>query len=121
MLIKRCSDVEPNTDMPGVLKRELITAADGAPRFALRVFEVAPGESTPSHSHWWEHEVYVLSGRGMVLGDQGTMPIVSDNAVFISPEEHHCFVNTGSEPLRFICCIPIEEQPDTRSDRSRTA
>jgi len=109
MLIKRCADVEPNTDMPGVLKRELITAADGAPRFALRVFEVAPGESTPSHSHWWEHEVYVLSGRGMVLGDQGTMPVVPDTAVFISPEEHHCFINTGSEPLRFICCIPLQK------------
>ena len=109
MLIKRCADVEPNTDMPGVLKRELITAADGAPRFALRVFEVAPGESTPSHSHWWEHEVYVLSGRGMVLGDQGTMPIDPDTADLISPEEHHCFINTGSEPLRFICCIPLQK------------
>ena len=54
MLIKRVIDVAPNTDMPGVLKREMITGADGAPRFALRVFEVAPGESTPAHAHWWE-------------------------------------------------------------------
>lgn len=107
MIVKRCADVTPTTEMAGVIKREVITAADGAPHFALRIFEVAPGESTPSHTHQWEHEVFVLSGRGMALGDQGTLPIGLDNAVFIAPGEHHCFINTGSEPLRFICCIPL--------------
>ena len=109
MIIKRCAEAESKTEMAGVIKREVITAVDGASHFAMRVFELEPGISTPSHSHWWEHEVYVLSGSGMVLGDQGTMPIGKDSVVFISPDEPHCFVNTGSEPLRFICCIPLQK------------
>ena len=107
MKIKHYLDAKPINEMPGVVKREVINAEDGAPRFCMRVFEVEPGSSTPSHSHWWEHEVFVLSGHGVVLGDQGTQMIKQDSVVFVTPDEQHCFINTGTEPLRFICVIPI--------------
>jgi len=110
MIVKHITDVTPNTsDVKGVARYEMIRPADGAPRFALRVFVVAPGESTPAHTHWWEHEVYVLSGHGEVMGDEGTVAITPDTAVYIAPEEGHCFINTGSEPLRFVCCIPTKQ------------
>jgi len=97
----------PINELEGVIKREVITREDGAPNFCMRVFEVEPGSSTPSHAHPWEHEVFVLSGRGVVLGDQGTIHILKNSVVFIPPDEHHCFINTGSEPLQFICVIPL--------------
>ena len=99
-------DVELIQELPGVIKREVITADDGAPNFCMRVFEVEPGSSTPSHSHPWEHEVFVLSGRGMVTGEQKETLIARDSIVFVPPDEKHCFVNNGNEPLRFICLIP---------------
>ena len=100
-------DVEPIQELPGVVKREVITGDDGAPNFCMRVFEVAPGSSTPSHSHWGEHEVFVLSGRGVVAGEQGETQIAKDSVIFVAPNEHHCFFNSGSETLRFICVIPL--------------
>jgi len=100
-------ETKPIQELPGVVKREVITADDGAPHFCMRVFEVEPGSSTPSHSHSWEHEVFVLSGRGVVVVEQGETQIAKDSVIFIAPNEHHCFVNTGNEPLRFICVIPL--------------
>ncbi len=109
--MKVCNYLEAQSiqELPGVVKREVITADDGAPNFCMRVFEVEPGSSTPSHSHPWEHEVFVLSGRGMVTGEQKETLIARDSVVFVPPDEKHCFVNNGNEPLRFICLIPISK------------
>ena len=110
MKVSNYRNIEPVEEVHGVIKREVITAEDGAPHFCMRVFEVEPGSSTPSHSHQWEHEVFILSGRGTVVGDQGGTPIGKDSVVFIAPNEPHCFVNTGNEPLRFICVIPLQQE-----------
>ncbi len=108
MKISNYRDTKPNEEVPGVFKREVITAKDGAPNFCMRVFEVEPGSSTPSHSHGWEHEVFVLSGQGVVVSKQGETPIGAESVVFVAPDEQHCFVNTGSQILRFICLIPLQ-------------
>ena len=107
MKVSKYLDTEATLELPGVLKREVINADDGAPRFCMRVFELEPGSSTPSHSHWWEHEVFVLSGRGVVKGGEKETQIAGDSVVFIPPDEHHCFTNNGNEILRFICVIPL--------------
>ena len=109
MKVSNYLDTEPVHELPGVVKREVITANDGAPHFCMRVFEVEPGSATPSHSHWWEHEVFVLSGQGMVVSEQGETPIGKDRVVFVAPNEQHCFVNTGKDQLRFICVIPLQQ------------
>jgi len=108
MKVSNYREAEPTEEVSGVFKREVITAADGAPHFCMRVFEVEPGSSTPSHSHQWEHEVFILSGRGVLVGEQGAIPIGKDNVVFVAPNEPHCFVNNGNEPLCFICVIPLQ-------------
>ena len=92
---------------PGVVRYEAINADDGAPNFTLRVFEIAPGSSTISHEHPWEHEYFVYSGRGVVAGERGETPIAKDNVVFIAPGEHHSIVNNSDEPLRFVVATPL--------------
>lgn len=88
--------------------REVVTSDDGAPNFTMRVFEVSPGSQTPSHSHPWEHEVYVISGKGVVHGEQGEREVGGESVVFIPAGEHHCFIASGPDPLRFVCVIPNE-------------
>ncbi len=100
-------DVKPTHESPGVAEYDVITADDGAPNFCMRVFEVEAGSSTPSHSHPWEHEVFVISGRGVVVGEEGGTEIAKGSVVFIAPDENHCLVNKGHDPLRFVCLIPI--------------
>jgi len=107
MKVSSYLDIEPSQELPGVAKRDVIAASDGAPNFCMRVFEVEPGSSTPAHSHDWEHEVFVLSGRGIVKGEQGDTPIARDSVIFVPPDEHHCFTNNGNEILRFICVVPL--------------
>ena len=107
MKISSYLNTEPVEEVPGVFKRDVIAAGDGAPSFCMRVFEVQPGSSTPSHSHWWEHEVFVLSGKGVVVSGEGETPIEKDSVIFVPPNEHHCFINNSGEPLRFICVIPL--------------
>jgi quercetin dioxygenase-like cupin family protein len=108
MYIKNVRDIE--AEVPdgtrGVRMRVAIGRAEGAPRFVLRHFEVEPGGSTPSHSHWWEHEIYVIDGRGEAVTEEGVRLIESGDTVLVPPDEDHQFRNTGDTPLKFICIIP---------------
>ncbi len=115
--VRNYRDVLPNRENPGVALHTVIGLEDGAPRFSMRVFEVEPGASTPFHTHWWEHEVFILSGQGVVRGADGERPLVPNDAVLVPGDEQHCFVNTGSEALRFICCIPHAPAAAPPADR----
>ena len=86
--------------------RWLIGEETGAPNFAMRQLEIAPEGNTPFHSHEWEHEVYGLSGEGVVVGEAGEKPFGPGIWVYVPPGEKHQFRNTGSESLTFICVVP---------------
>jgi quercetin dioxygenase-like cupin family protein len=90
--------------------RYLVGPKDGAPNFAMRQFEVAPGGFTPKHSHPYEHEVYVLSGKGTIL--EGNLPreIKAGDVIYVAPDEIHQFRNASSEPLKFLCLVPNSSQ-----------
>ena len=90
----------------GCSVRWLINDTDGAPNFAMRQFAVEPNGHTPKHSHPYEHEVYVLSGNGVVLEGDQEHPIASGDYVFVRPDEIHQFRNTGTAPLTFLCMVP---------------
>lgn len=111
--VKAVSDVsaqQMGDEAPGVAMRVMVSANDGAPNFALRVFSVEPGGHTPYHAHAWEHEVFVLEGQGVVVGESGEQALAADQAVYVQPDEKHCFRNTGEGVFRFICVIPLESK-----------
>ncbi|PKN73038.1 MAG: cupin [Candidatus Cloacimonetes bacterium HGW-Cloacimonetes-3] len=93
----------------GAQIRWLIAQKDGAPNFAMRMFEVAPGGHTPYHQHDWEHELYCLSGTGVLVTEQGDKPFSANDAMYIDPGMMHSFNNTGTDTLKFLCMIPHEE------------
>jgi len=96
---------EPES-MPGVKVRWVIDKKRGAENFAMRIFEVAPGASTPLHDHWYEQEMYLLDGEGVMVGDQGERTLEPGNVMWVAPFERHQIKNTGATPLKFICCVP---------------
>ena len=89
--------------------REVITASNGAPNFAMRVFDVAPGGHTPLHHHNYEHEVYIVAGQGEMETAEGTKTFGAGAAIYVPANAIHQFRNTGGETLRFVCLIPIEQ------------
>lgn len=104
-------DEMPVEGVPGVTVRWLWSAADDAPTFALRLFEVDPGAATPYHNHAHEHEVFVLSGQGSLRGKSHEYAFGPDDTVLVLPYEEHQFVNSGINPLRFLCVIPLQVEP----------
>lgn len=105
-IYKDYQEVEASEEVPGVDMRVVIGPKEDAPNFVMRVFEVRPGSSTPFHSHSWEHEVYVLSGKGKVRGETGETDLEAGSVAYVEPDEQHCFSNAGNELLRFVCVIP---------------
>ena len=90
----------------GCRVRWLIGPDEGAPNFALRQFEVAPGGFTPRHSHPYEHEIFVLEGAGIVVEGEREHPLRAGDTVLVTPGEVHQFRNAGAAPLKFLCLVP---------------
>jgi quercetin dioxygenase-like cupin family protein len=90
----------------GVRVRWLISAEDGAPNFCMRRFEVEPGGRTPHHSHSWEHEIYVLEGKGILHCEGREHPFQPGDVVYLAPEEEHYFAADEESGAVFLCLIP---------------
>jgi quercetin dioxygenase-like cupin family protein len=106
--VRHFQDVEAQPAAEGVTMRVVIGPEQGAPTFNLRVFEVQPGHASPHHSHWWEHEIFVLAGQGAVTTDEGDLPVSPGSTIFVPGGEMHRLRNTGEDVLRFICLVPQE-------------
>ncbi|MFP4152354.1 MAG: cupin domain-containing protein [Alkalispirochaeta sp.] len=102
----------PGVEYNGVSKQLPIGTADGAPNFSMRVFTLDPGGFSPHHKHPWEHEVYVLSGKGVAIDDDGAeYPIEEGSFIFVPPDDMHQFRNASeTEQFQFICIVPKEHE-----------
>ena len=113
MKIKSLKDIEASKvddpDVKGVTIRWLISEKDGAPNFAMRLFEIEPGGNTPFHQHKSEHEVFILEGKGNLVTEEGPSPLNKGDAVFVPRGEKHQFKNLFTEKLVFLCLVPIEK------------
>ena len=111
MLIRRADEI-PGKPMEmdgvkGVSMRIMVGRADGAPTFSMRHFTVEPGGYTPHHSHNYEHEVYIVEGSGRVEQSGQYRDIQAGDVVFVEPNNIHQFINTGNQPLKFLCMVPV--------------
>jgi quercetin dioxygenase-like cupin family protein len=100
----------PEKEMQGASVRWLIGPAEGAPNFALRYFEIAPGGWSSLDQHAHEHGVFILRGQGQVLLGKEESTVAFGDVVYVSPYEPHQFKNIGDEPLGFLCVIPSREE-----------
>ncbi len=107
MDIRNVKDVSPVSYGDGVQKRVMLGPKQGAPTFVLRVFDLGAGGASPYHRHDWEHEIFILGGHGVAVGEKGEMPLQAGDAVLVPPNEQHCFKNAGTEPFRFVCVVPL--------------
>lgn len=93
---------------PGVTIRWVIDEeSDGAPNYALRVIEVAPGGHTPDHIHPFEHENFVIEGKGRVQINGEWHDVGMGDVIFVPPDTQHTYVNAGDAPFKFLCGIPV--------------
>jgi quercetin dioxygenase-like cupin family protein len=107
MLSKYVAEVPLEDVQPGIGIRWLLAKQDGAPNFAMRVIEIAPGVVFTPHHHPYEHEIYVLAGEGRVTGSEQEVEMKPGTVLLVMPDEIHGYQNTGDETLKFICVIPL--------------
>lgn len=114
MMVKKFSEVEKTAiqkeGVKGTSIRWLIGQDSGAPNFYLRLFELEIGGHSPFHAHPWEHEVYVLEGKGKLNTPDRSYPLEKDCFALVLPGEEHQFENCGAGPFKFLCIIPTNGQ-----------
>jgi quercetin dioxygenase-like cupin family protein len=93
----------------GTTIRWLINKDNGAQTFAMRRFEVQPKGEIPLHDHEADHEIYILSGKGIAFTADQEVTIEPDMFLYVPPNEAHGYRNTGTEPLIFVCVIPLTD------------
>ena len=94
-------------EAPGVTIRSLIDSeTDGAPVYALRMIEVAPGGHTPNHNHPYEHENFVVEGKGRVMIGDAWHTVGAGDVIFVPPGIQHTYENAGETPFKFLL-LPV--------------
>jgi quercetin dioxygenase-like cupin family protein len=107
MQIRNHKDVPVVPYAAGIEKRVMLGPKQGAPTFVMRIFDLPPGAASPWHQHDWEHEVYVLLGRGLAVSKAGEAPIRRGDALLLPANEMHCLKNNSRRVLRFMCLVPL--------------
>jgi quercetin dioxygenase-like cupin family protein len=88
--------------------RWLITKEMGAENFAMRLFEMEPGGYSPLHRHPWEHEIFIIEGKGLATDGANGKEFKNGDFIFIPANEMHQLRNTSQEPVKFLCLIPYK-------------
>ncbi len=116
MRIDRLEHREPFVTADGSIIRELAGLPTGnSVNQSLAEATVPPGGETEEHYHRASEEIYLFtrgSGR-MRLGDEDS-DVAAGDTVVIPPGTRHKLWNTGTEPLKLLCCCaPPYSHDDT--------
>ena len=109
-------DVLPYITKDGSEIRELLHPSSHAVRNqSLAEAIVPPGTKTLLHRHRTSEEIYhVNSGQGLMTLAGETFTIAAGDSIPIPPGTPHCVENTGTTPLRILCCCaPAYAHDDT--------
>jgi quercetin dioxygenase-like cupin family protein len=107
MKVQNYRQVKAMAAAPGVSMRVVAGPAEGAPTFVMRVFEMQSGCATPLHTHPWEHEIFVLAGKGILKSGGRETPLIEGDAITVLPNEQHSFLGIGKDVFRIICVVPL--------------
>ena len=102
---------EEPVELEGVEKtyiQWLINEKAGADNFAMRRFIMKSQGIIPLHEHDWEHEIYILKGKGTVLYEDQEHSVVENNIIYVPPNKSHGFKNDSNNDFVFLCLIPIK-------------
>ncbi len=81
----------------------LINKPAGAPNFYLTYYSVEKGGHTSLDNHVNEHEVFIMRGKGLIMGAGEQHELALGDTIYIKSNEAHQLVNIGDEPLEFLC------------------
>jgi quercetin dioxygenase-like cupin family protein len=111
-VVGRKADVEAlamaGEGIDDVVKRVLVSPADGWDGWVMRLFDVQPGGHTPRHAHDWPHINFVAAGRGQLHLDGEDHALEAGSYAFVPAGLTHQFSAAPDEALSFVCIVPEE-------------
>ena len=116
MDIKNLNDERSFTTKDGSEIRELLAHRNSCIRNqSLAEARLQPGCGTQEHYHAVTEEIYYIThGIGRIEIEGEAREVKTGDAIAIPPGCRHKLWNTGSEPLRLLCCCaPCYEHSDT--------
>ena len=116
MDIKNIDNVEAFITADGSEIRELLAHRNSEiQNQSLAEARLAPGAATTPHHHPRTEEIYyILEGTGTMTISDESRHVVPGDAIAIPPGATHTILNTGEQPLKFLCCCaPGYEHEDT--------
>ena len=90
-----------------VLMKQLVGKEDGAEKTALHEIRIQKGGRTSVHRHNWQHQIYVTSGRGVLVIGEKRIPLKAGDILVIARGEEHGFEQRGNSPLLFLTVTPL--------------
>lgn len=88
-----------------VTVRWLLGEPEGSPNFEMRYFSLSGNIATEWHNHDWEHQVFIIKGKGKLRTPDHEVELVAGSAVLVAPGEQHHFICDGNI-FDFICVVP---------------
>ncbi len=89
-----------------VVKRVLVSPAEGWDGWVMRLFDVEPGGHTPRHQHDWPHINFIASGKGVLHLDGEDYELEAGSYAYVPAGLVHQFTATGDEVFSFVCIVP---------------
>ena len=80
---------------------------DGVPNYVMLYVKHALGESSPLHTHPWEHQAFITEGSGVLYFGGKEYPITEGDAVHVPENVEHQFRNTGKTPMNRVTVNPL--------------
>ncbi len=87
----------------GATIRWVISEVDGSDNYSLRVIELAAGGNTPHHSHWFEHQNYVVEGEGTVTIGDTVYPVKAGDVIFVPGDVRASVPQQPAQPRSSFC------------------
>lgn len=106
MIRTNINEVKEIRTSHGKKVRWLITKEMGSTNFEMRYFTITDDSQPSEETHPWEHQVYVLSGEGIIKSGETELRVKPGDAIYIAPNEPHMFKNLPAQVFAFLCVIP---------------
>jgi mannose-6-phosphate isomerase-like protein (cupin superfamily) len=98
------ADVEGVKRVPNRVSKVLLSEMNvGIRGFSMGQNVTEVGSRIPEHAHDASEEgMYIVSGRGRLITDEGEQDLVAGMAIYMPPGVKHTIVNTGDEELKLV-------------------
>ena len=90
---------------------QILINPDVAPNFIMRRFEIGSGGNIGVHSHWNEHEIFVIEGEMDLIDKDGKKTHVKkDDFIYVEPDLLHGYENNSETKAVFLCVVPKKKE-----------